>query len=267
MLTQTLPIADRRQNGWQDTPEFSASENAAGGDLERKVLVVEDQKDIADLIAMHIRDLGHRVDCVHDGIKGLIAARDERYELIVLDVMLPGRDGLEIVRTLRMERINTPILMLTARSSEIDRVLGLELGADDYLTKPFSIPELQARVKAMLRRKDMQQPSAPSADAGQRIEAADLVIDCASREVKLAGKALPLTTKEFDLLLHFARHPGRVFTRMQLLDAVWSTTFEGYEHNVNTHINRLRAKLESDPANPRYVLTVRGVGYRFFDGT
>ncbi len=128
--------------------------------MDRKVLVIEDQKDIADLIAMHIRDLGHRVECVHDGIRGLEAARDPEFALIVLDVMLPGRDGLEIVRTLRIERVNTPVLMLTARSGEIDRVLGLELGADDYLTKPFSIPELQARVKAILRRQDMQQPTA-----------------------------------------------------------------------------------------------------------
>ena len=235
--------------------------------VDRKVLVIEDQKDIADLIAMHIRDLGHRVDCVHDGIAGLEAARDPELALIVLDVMLPGRDGLEIVRTLRMERVNTPVLMLTARSGEIDRVLGLELGADDYLTKPFSIPELQARVKAILRRLDMQQSIAEKPPDSERLAIGGLSIDCASREVRLANRALALTSKEFDLLLHFARHPGRVFTRMQLLDAVWSTTFEGYEHNVNTHINRLRAKLETDPANPRYVLTVRGVGYRFADGT
>ena len=166
-----------------------------------------------------------------------------------------------MVRTLRMERTATPVLMLTARSTEIDRVLGLELGADDYLTKPFSIPELQARVKAMLRRRDMaRQPTEPSIE---RITAGNLVIDCASRDVKLDGRSLPLTSKEFDLLAHLGRHPGRVFTRVQLLDAVWGTTYEGYEHNVNTHINRLRSKLETDPANPRYVLTVRGVGYRF----
>ncbi len=244
------------------------SPDALEGELvERKVLVIEDQKDIAELIAMHIRDLGHRVECVHDGLRGLEAARDPDLAMIVLDVMLPGRDGLEIVRTLRMERVNTPVLMLTARSGEIDRVLGLELGADDYLTKPFSIPELQARVKAILRRLDMQQPVADKPADTARLLFGALSIDCASREVRLANRALALTTKEFDLLLHFARHPGRVFTRMQLLDAVWSTTFEGYEHNVNTHINRLRAKLEADPANPRYVLTVRGVGYRFADGS
>ena len=232
--------------------------------MERHILVVEDQKDIADLIAMHLRDLGHAVDCVHDGGKGYEAARTGRYDLIVLDVMLPVRDGLDVVRSLRMDRIDTPVLMLTARSGEIDRVLGLELGADDYLTKPFSIPELQARVKAILRRSD-RQAATPASDEAEKLAFSDLTIDTASREVRLAQRPVPLTAKEFDLLLHFARNPGRAFTRMQLLDAVWGTTFEGYEHNVNTHINRLRSKIETDPANPRYVLTVRGVGYRFTD--
>lgn len=234
--------------------------------------MVEDQRDIAELIAMHLRDLGHRIDCVHDGGAGYEAARSGRYDLIVLDVMLPGRDGLDIVRALRIDKVTTPVLMLTARSTELDRVLGLELGADDYLTKPFSIPELQARVRAMLRRVDMHAPVAADAGAAmaasagtERIEIGDLLIDCASREVRLAGQPIALTAKEFDLLAHFARHPGRAFTRLQLLDAVWGTTFEGYEHTVNTHINRLRAKIEADPANPRRVLTVRGVGYRFAD--
>lgn len=234
--------------------------------------MVEDQRDIAELIAMHLRDLGHRIDCVHDGAAGYEAARSGRYDLIVLDVMLPGRDGLDIVRALRIDKVTTPVLMLTARSTELDRVLGLELGADDYLTKPFSIPELQARVRAMLRRVDMHAPVAADAGAAaaagagtERIEVGDLVVDCARREVRLAGQPIALTAKEFDLLAHFARHPGRAFTRMQLLDAVWGTTFEGYEHTVNTHINRLRAKIEADPANPRRVLTVRGVGYRFAD--
>lgn len=233
--------------------------------MEKRILVVEDQPDIAELIAMHLRDLGHRVDCVHDGPSGYEAARSQRYDLILLDVMLPGRDGLDIVRALRMDRITTPVLMLTARSTEIDRVLGLELGADDYLTKPFSIPELQARVKAMLRRVEMHAPAATGPSPAERIEVGDLLIDCASREARLGGRPVPLTAREFDLLVHFARNPGRAFTRMQLLDAVWGTTFEGYEHNVNTHINRLRGKIEADPANPRYVLTVRGVGYRFTD--
>jgi DNA-binding response OmpR family regulator len=202
------------------------------------------------------------VELAHDGDEGLRLARAGGFALIVLDVMLPGRDGLDLVRQLRMDRNPVPVLMLTARSGEIDRVLGLELGADDYLTKPFSIPELQARIKAMLRRSELiLRPNPP--DKERITVGGSLVIDTASREVRIDGIAASLTSKEFDLLLHFARNPGRVFSRMQLLDAVWGTTFEGYEHNVNTHINRLRAKIERDPADPRYVLTVRGAGYRF----
>jgi DNA-binding response OmpR family regulator len=231
--------------------------------MNRRILVIEDQRDIAELIALHLRDLGHEVECVHDGVQGLEAARGGHHDLIVLDGMLPGRDGLDVLRALRLDRIDTPVLMLTARSGEIDRVLGLELGADDYLTKPFSIPELQARVKAILRR--IERRPAPAANPDERLEFGELSIDTASREVRLRGRPVPLTAREFDLLLHFARNPGRAFTRMQLLDAVWGTTFEGYEHNVNTHINRLRGKIETDPADPRYVLTVRGVGYRFTD--
>ena len=230
--------------------------------MDKTVLVVEDQQDIADLIAMHVRDLGLRVDCVNDGPSGYEAAASGRYDLVVLDVMLPGRDGMDIVRSLRMDRNRIPVLMLTARTGEIDRVLGLELGADDYLAKPFSVPELQARVKALLRRAELSRAPEPT-ETNERLKVGELSIDPIAREVRLAGESVPLTAKEFDLLLHFARHPGRAFTRMQLLDAVWGTTFEGYEHNVNTHINRLRGKIESDPANPRYVLTVRGVGYRF----
>ena len=230
--------------------------------MEHRILVVEDQRDIAELVRMHIRDLGHQVDLAQDGDEGLAKARDGRYDLIVLDVMLPRRDGLDVVRQLRMEQNPVPVLMLTARSAEIDRVLGLELGADDYLTKPFSIPELQARIKAILRRAELLRR--PSRQDVERIAVGDaLLIDTASREVRIDGESVSLTSKEFDLLLHFARNPGRVFSRMQLLDAVWGTTFDGYEHNVNTHINRLRAKIERDPAMPRYVMTVRGAGYRF----
>jgi DNA-binding response OmpR family regulator len=230
--------------------------------MAHRILVIEDQRDIAELVRMHIRDLGHQVEIAQDGEDGLQKARAGQYALVVLDVMLPRRDGLDVVRQLRMEQNPVPVLMLTARSAEIDRVLGLELGADDYLTKPFSIPELQARVKAILRRAELlQRPGRPE---DERITVgAALVIDTASREVRIDGSTVSLTSKEFDLLLHFARNPGRVFSRMQLLDAVWGSAFEGYEHNVNTHINRLRAKIERDPAAPIYVLTVRGAGYRF----
>ena len=229
--------------------------------MEHRILVIEDQKDIAELIALHVGDLGHAVDLVHDGNAGLARATSGGYALIVLDVMLPGKDGMAIVRELRMARNQVPILMLTARSGEIDRVLGLELGADDYLTKPFSIPELQARIKALLRRAEIRE-QAPDLQA-ERLALGPMTIDTAAREVRIDDAPIALTAREFDLLLHLARHPGRVFSRMQLLDAVWGTTYEGYEHNVNTHINRLRAKIEKDPAVPAYVLTVRGAGYRF----
>jgi DNA-binding response OmpR family regulator len=229
--------------------------------MNKRVLIVEDQPDIAELVALHIKDLGLDVDIERDGIAGLKAASNPIYSAVVLDVMLPGMDGLAIVRQLRIDKNPVPVLMVTARSAEIDRVLGLELGADDYLTKPFSIPELQARVKALLRRSGMQVAVEPESDDVIRVH--ELTIDCKSHEVTLRGKPLALTSKEYDLLLHFARSPGRVFNRTQLLEAVWSTSYEGYEHNVNTHINRLRAKLEADPTNPEYVLTVRGVGYRF----
>ncbi len=186
----------------------------------------------------------------------------EGHDLIILDIMLPGIDGLEICRRVRARSDYTPILMLTARSSEVDRVLGLELGADDYLTKPFSILELVARVKALFRRMEALQST--DADSGQApIHFSELSIEPDKRSVLVRGEPITLTAKEFDLLLHFARQPGRVFTRGQLLDSVWGYGHEGYEHTVNSHINRLRSKIEEDPAAPRYILTVWGVGYRF----
>ena len=230
-----------------------------------RTLVVEDTAEIADLIRLHLEDLGLQVTCAADGISGLELARNGMFDLIVLDLMLPSLNGLEVCRALRADpRYYTPILMLTAKASEIDRVVGLELGADDYLGKPFSIPELQARAKALLRRSEkMRGVAAP--DDQSRVRAGSLEIDTMRHEVRLSGRSIPLTTKEFDLLLFLAHNPGRVYSRAQLLDAVWGTTLESYEHNVNTHINRLRAKVEADPANPQYVLTVRGVGYRFAD--
>jgi DNA-binding response OmpR family regulator len=182
------------------------------------------------------------------------------HDLLILDLMLPGVDGLEICRQVRSGRRYTPILMLTARSAEIDRVLGLEIGADDYLTKPFSVRELVARVRALFRRVEAM---GTDHDTAIVIEAGSLRIDTARRDVRVAGEAVDLTAKEFDLLRYFASHPGRVFTRAQLLNEVWGYAHEGYEHTVNTHINRLRRKIEPEPSDPRYVLTVWGVGYRF----
>jgi len=230
--------------------------------MSRRVLIVEDDRDISHLVGLHLKDINCDVEAVTDGLSGLERARDGGHDLIILDIMLPGIDGLEICRRVRARSDYTPILMLTARSSEVDRVLGLELGADDYLTKPFSILELVARVKALFRRMEALQST--DADSGQApIHFSELSIEPDKRSVLVRGEPITLTAKEFDLLLHFARQPGRVFTRGQLLDSVWGYGHEGYEHTVNSHINRLRSKIEENPAAPRYILTVWGVGYRF----
>jgi DNA-binding response OmpR family regulator len=232
--------------------------------MPRTILVIEDDRDIAHLVALHLRDLGCAVDVVHHGQAGLMQALALPYDLIILDLMLPGVDGLAICQQLRTRPNYTPILMLTAKSTELDRVLGLEMGADDYLTKPFSIQELLARVRALFRRMEALQSYALA--VGQdTIRAGDLVIEVPKRAVALDGLVVSLTVKEFDLLLQFAQHPGRVYTRAQLLDLVWGYGHDGYEHTVNSHINRLRAKIECNPQRPRYVLTVWGVGYKFAD--
>jgi len=231
--------------------------------MEKRILVVEDDQDINNLITMNLQDPYHSVDHCDHGAIGMAMALKGGYDAIVLDIMLPEVDGLEICRTLRANQIHTPILMLTARDGEADRVVGLEMGADDYLTKPFSVRELQARVKAMLRRMDMmkKQESVPN----RLLEFDGLSIDESKRQVFLEGKAIELTTTEFDLLLFMARKPGLVFSRSQLLDSVWGYQHGGYEHTVNSHVNRLRNKLEQDPSNPKYVLTIWGVGYKFCD--
>lgn len=230
--------------------------------ITKRILLVEDDKDISHLVKLHLEDEAYLVDIAADGKEGLARAQGQEYDLVVLDLMLPGMDGLEICRRLRGETDYVPILMLTAKASEIDRIVGLELGADDYLTKPFSVRELVARVKAIFRRVGAVSAQAGTEDS-PRLSLGDLIIETDKRKVKMAGKQITLTAKEYDLLYHFASHPGRVYTRAQLLDQVWGYGYEGYEHTVNSHINRLRGKIESDPANPRYVLTVWGVGYRF----
>ncbi|MGD2272592.1 MAG: response regulator transcription factor [Desulfobacterales bacterium] len=230
--------------------------------MARKILVVEDNKDLARLLDLHLRDFAYDVDLAFDGDAGWAKIRSSDYDLIILDLMLPGIDGLEICRRIRTQKSYTPILVLTSKSAELDRVLGLELGADDYVTKPFSIRELLARVKAIFRRIDGL-TSGHQPDSETTIHAGSLVIDPQRRTVKLKDKAVVLTAKEFDLLLHFARNAGRVFTRSQLLDEVWGYGHDGYEHTVNSHINRLRAKIEKNPAQPEYILTVWGVGYKF----
>jgi DNA-binding response OmpR family regulator len=229
----------------------------------RNILVIEDNPEIAGLLSLHLRDIGCNVQLEQDGRHGLSRARSDRPDLIVLDLMLPGLDGLEICRRLRSGDDDTPILMLTARSTETDRVTGLDLGADDYLTKPFSIPEFLARVKAIFRRQERL--TRLKDNAPPLIRSGALLIDRERRTVHLGEREIELTATEFDLLVQFAAHPGRVYTRPQLLDLVWGQNNASYEHTVNSHINRLRAKIEPDPAEPDYVLTVWGVGYKFRD--
>ena len=232
--------------------------------MSKKILIIEDNQDIAHLLESHLRDLAFEVDLSFDGNAGLARADSGNYDLVILDLMLPGLDGMEICQRLRRKSSYVPILMLTAKSSEMDRVVGLEVGADDYVTKPFSIRELLARVKAIFRRVDELTDGAKE-DLPAVIQTGGLVIDPIKRSAHIAGRTVDLTAKEFDLLLHFARNPGKVYTRSQLLDIVWGYGHEGYEHTVNSHINRLRAKIEEDPAHPEYVLTVWGVGYKFID--
>ena len=231
----------------------------------KKILVVEDDRDIAQLVEMHLKDIGCEVDVEHNGNQGYTRLLNNQYDLIILDVMMPGMDGFELCKKIRAKANYTPVLMLTARSSELDRVLGLELGADDYLSKPFSIRELIARVKAILRRVESlgDKDEQPKIDSPKRY--GELEIDPTKHQVVLAGKSMDLTAREFELLWHFAQHPGQVFTRTQLLDNVWGYGHDGYEHTVNSHINRLRSKIEKNPSKPEYILTVWGVGYKFND--
>jgi DNA-binding response OmpR family regulator len=232
------------------------------------ILVAEDQTDIRDLLVLNLRGAGYDVTAVGDGVAALASQSEQGSDLLVLDLMMPGMDGLEVCKALRARGRSAPILMLTAKSTELDRVLGLELGADDYLTKPFSLPELLARVKALLRRADLLQAAqaqSATSPGSAPLRNGDLEILPAKRQVRYRGEALEFTALEFDLLLHFATHPGHVFSRSQLLTAVWGYTHDGYEHTVTTHINRLRAKLESDPMRPELILTVRGAGYKMRD--
>lgn len=230
----------------------------------RRILLVEDEQDIADLVVLHLDDLCDEIVVANDGHEGIRQALSQDWSLIILDLRLPGPDGLEICRAVRRERSYQPIMMLTSKSAELDRVLGLETGADDYLTKPFSVLELAARVRAILRRvENLRDPAAQIAADHDAIQVGAINIDPTRRLVTLGGKTVELTAREFDLLEYFARHPGRVFRRAELLDRVWGYGHEGYEHTVNSHINRLRSKIEEDPSRPEVIVTVWGVGYKF----
>ena len=227
---------------------------------KRKVLVIEDENDLAELLALHLRDLNCEVTLAADGHEGMRQAFARNWDLVILDLRLPGPDGLSICRALRRESRYVPILMLTSKSSELDRVLGLDLGADDYVTKPFSVSELMARVKAIFRRVASLAKRFPG--GADSLSLGPIEIDSNARQVLVNDQPMPLTAREFDLLLHFARHPGHVFSRAQLLDSVWGYGHDGYEHTVNSHINRLRSKIEPDPARPEIIVTVWGVGYK-----
>ena len=228
--------------------------------VRKRILVIEDERDIAELIRLHLDDLGFAVTITGDGNTGLRRASAGSWDLVVLDLRLPGIDGLEICRRLRQVSNAIPVLMLTSKSSELDRVVGLEIGADDYVTKPFSVLELVARVKAILRRSELCRRSA-AADKHE-VRAGCVTVDPMARSATIRGEPIDLTAREFDLLHHFATNPGRVYRRLELLDSVWGYGHDGYEHTVNSHINRLRAKIETDPAHPELIVTVWGVGYK-----
>ena len=228
--------------------------------MEKRALVIEDDTDIANLVAVNLRDINILADIVSNGMDGLRQATSQAYDVIILDIMLPGLNGIDVCRRIREQHITVPILMLTSRTEEIDKVLAIDLGADDYITKPFSIRELLSRVKARLRRFDQDQTPRPAV-----YENGDLTLAVESRRVTVRDKPVELTAKEFDLLTLFMRHPGRAFSRTELLDLVWGYSYHGYEHTVNSHINRLRMKIEKEPAQPRYILTVWAMGYKFAD--
>lgn len=229
----------------------------------KKVLVVEDDPNISQLIQIHLKDLDYEINVRNNGREGFEEANSNSYDLIILDIMLPEMDGIAICQRLRALDNFTPILMITAKSEEIDKVIGLESGADDYITKPFKIREFIARVKAIMRRQD--QFALLAANDVKLIKFHSLEIDEKKRKVILSGKRVDLTPKEFDLLVLMAKNPGRSYSRSELLELIWGYDFSGYEHTVNAHINRLRAKIEADPNNPIYILTTWGVGYRLND--
>jgi two-component system, OmpR family, response regulator len=227
----------------------------------KRILIIEDDPDMGEMLQINLRDEGYSVEIETDGNAGLNRLKSQTYDLLILDLMLPGIDGLEICRQARILPQYRPIIIISAKSSETSRVLGLELGADDYLSKPFSVPELIARIRALFRRIHTLEQS-QSVKSGI-IRQGNLVIDPIAHDVKIADQSILLTSKEFELLLFFAQHPDKVFTRMELLDHVWGYRHNGYEHTVNSHINRLRSKIEFNAITPKYIQTVWGIGYKF----
>ncbi|MEP5614448.1 MAG: response regulator transcription factor [Cyclobacteriaceae bacterium] len=227
----------------------------------KKVLIIEDDAEIINLLEIHLQDLSLEVVKAMDGKEGLDKAVELKPDLIILDIALPTMDGIEVCQKIRATQ-STPIIMLTAKSEEIDRVIGLEVGADDYITKPFSIREFIARVKAIFRRtKLMQESMTPESVSDLSFE--ELSIDVEKRKVSVGGNRMELSPKEFELLVLMASHPGKSYSRPDLLKIIWGYDFDGYEHTVNSHINRLRSKIEPDMNEPKFILTTWGVGYKF----
>jgi len=227
------------------------------------VLVVEDNKDLINLLEINLSDQGYTVYSAENGLDGIEKYQIKKPDLVILDIMLPKLDGLEVCKRIRGEDKMTPILMLTAKAEEVDKVLGFELGADDYITKPFSIREFLARVKAIFRRLDASNDE--SLNESEILDFDELRVDTGKRRVTLKNDLVDLTSKEYDLLTLFFKNQGKAYSREELLKSVWGYTYEGYSHTVNSHINRLRSKIEEDPSDPHYIRTVWGVGYRFAD--
>ena len=228
-----------------------------------KVLIIEDDNSIIDLLTINLIDIHCEVESTTFGKKGVELAVSNHYDLIILDIRLPDLNGVEVCKAIRSKLINTPIMMLTAESEEIDKIIGLETGADDYITKPFSVRELLTRIKVIFRRAEINRSD--SQRTVSLISAGSIQIEVAKRKVLVNSVKIDLTPKEFDLLYLLIQNPGKSFSRDSLLNQVWGHNFTGYEHTVNSHINRLRAKIEEDHNDPKYILTSWGIGYRFTD--
>lgn len=256
-----MPIADRQNN----KPDRENHSFADSGDRKVSLLVVEDDENISTAISEYFSRAGYSVKTVEDGLAGVRAALEDRPDAVVLDLMLPKMDGLAVCKELREKISYLPILMLTAKDDVVDKVLGLEMGADDYITKPFSLRELEARIKTVLRRTHQAAATADGLSNEAPIIRGKLRIDGEKREVSIGDREVELTPKEFDLLKLFASNPGRVFPRKYLLEKIWDYSYEGYDRTIDSHINRLRAKIEDNPENPQMVLTVWGIGYKFSD--
>jgi len=257
-----MPDREIGEKGQARSPEAAGA--ATAPTPVTSLLIIEDDDNISTAIEEYFSRAGFAVNAAPDGIAGIEAAVKNRPDVVVLDLMLPKMDGLAVCKELRQKHPQMPILMLTAKDDVVDKVLGLEMGADDYITKPFSLRELEARIKSVLRRTRAAAASGDGKDEAPIVRGT-LRIDPVRREVTIAGRNVELTPKEFDLLRLFSGNPGRVFPRKYLLEKIWDYSYEGYDRTIDSHINRLRAKIEENPDNPQLVLTVWGIGYKFTD--